>query len=49
MLGAFRGAEATYDFFATRFGRNSLDNGGMTLISTVRFCYEAVRASVARS
>ncbi|MFN8619741.1 MAG: M4 family metallopeptidase [Chloroflexota bacterium] len=35
---AFKGAEATYQFYAKRFGRNSLDGKGMTLISTVRFC-----------
>ncbi len=27
-----------YDFFSTRFGRDSLDNAGMTLFSTVRYC-----------
>ena len=28
----------TYDFFFTNHGRDSLDNAGMTLISTVRHC-----------
>lgn len=41
VLGAFDGAEATYDFFARHFGRNSLDDAGMTLISTARFCTES--------
>ncbi len=28
----------TYDFFFTRFGRDSMDNQGMPLVSTVRYC-----------
>ncbi len=28
----------TYDFYATRFGRDSLDDEGMHLFSTVRYC-----------
>jgi Zn-dependent metalloprotease len=40
VLGAFRGAAATYAFYARRFGRSSLDDAGMRLISTVRFCPE---------
>jgi Zn-dependent metalloprotease len=28
----------TYNFFNTEHGRDSLDNAGMTLISTVRYC-----------
>jgi Zn-dependent metalloprotease len=39
VLAAFRGAEATYDFFARRFGRDSIDDAGMRMISTVRFCH----------
>ncbi|WP_020179854.1 M4 family metallopeptidase [Methylopila sp. M107] len=34
---AFNYAEATYDFFARRFGRNSLDGKGLKLVSTVRY------------
>jgi len=34
---AFDFAEFTYDFYAKRFGRNSLDNKGLRLISTVRY------------
>lgn len=33
-------AEHTYDFFARRFGRNSLDNKGLILKSTVRWVPE---------
>ncbi len=28
----------TYDFYFNRFGRDSLDDAGMTLVSTVRYC-----------
>jgi Zn-dependent metalloprotease len=28
----------TYDFYSTRYGRDSIDDGGMNLISTVRYC-----------
>jgi Zn-dependent metalloprotease len=35
---AFRFAEHTFDFFARRFDRDSLDGNGLTIISTVRFC-----------
>lgn len=38
----FIGAEATYDFYANHFGRNSLDGAGMMLVSTARYCPEAV-------
>lgn len=34
---AFRYAEKTYDYYALRFRRNSLDNKGLTLVSTVRY------------
>lgn len=34
---AFNFAEKTYDFYARRFNRNSLDDKGLTLISTVRW------------
>ncbi|MFC3694032.1 M4 family metallopeptidase [Chenggangzhangella methanolivorans] len=30
-------AESTYDFYARRFDRNSLDDAGLRLVSTVRF------------
>jgi subtilisin-like proprotein convertase family protein len=33
----------TYDFFSSRFGRDSLDNHGMSMISTARYC-EAIDA-----
>lgn len=36
---AFRFAENTYDFYARRFNRNSLNNAGQTLASTVRYCH----------
>lgn len=35
---AFRFAENTFDFYARRFNRNSLDNKGLRLRSTVRLC-----------
>ena len=35
---AYDFAGATYDFFFTRFGRDSLDGSGLPLISTVRYC-----------
>lgn len=35
---AFDYAENTYDFFARRFNRDSLDNKGLRLVSTVRLC-----------
>jgi Zn-dependent metalloprotease len=28
----------TYNFYATHFGRNSLDNNGMTIVSSVHYC-----------
>jgi bacillolysin len=31
-------AGKTYDFYATNFGRDGIDNAGMTIISTVRHC-----------
>lgn len=31
----------TYDYFFNRFGRNSIDNAGMPLISLVRYCPSA--------
>ncbi len=34
---ALKFAEDTYDFYAKRFGRNSLDNKGLRLVSTTRF------------
>jgi Zn-dependent metalloprotease len=30
---------ATYDYFKNNFGRDSLDNAGMPLISMVKYCY----------
>ena len=35
---AFRYAGATYDFFFSRFGRDSLDGAGLPLRQTIRFC-----------
>ena len=35
---AFTYAGDTYDFYHSRFGRDSIDNAGMTLKSTVRYC-----------
>ena len=35
---AHRYAMGTSDFYATRFGRNSIDNNGMTIVSTVHYC-----------
>ena len=35
---AFALSGVTYNFFATRFGRDSLDNAGLPLKSTVKFC-----------
>jgi bacillolysin len=35
---AYEFAGDTYDFFANRFGRDSLDDAGMSLASTVRYC-----------
>jgi Zn-dependent metalloprotease len=35
---AFRFAEHTFDFFARRFNRDSLDGEGMRIVSTVRHC-----------
>lgn len=35
---AFEYSGATYDFFAERFGRDSLDDQGYKLFSTVRYC-----------
>lgn len=35
---AYNGAGEVYDFFNTRFGRDSLDGAGMSIISTVRWC-----------
>lgn len=35
---AHRYAGDTYDFYLNKHGRDSLDNAGMTLISTVRYC-----------
>jgi len=35
---AFEYAGDTYDFFASRLGRDSLDDAGMTLVSTVDYC-----------
>src|SRR5215217_6462837 len=36
-VAAHRYAGETYDFYSTNHGRDSLDNAGMTLISTVHF------------
>lgn len=38
---AFTFAEATYDLYARRFGRNSLDGNGLRLVSTVRYQRDA--------
>jgi Zn-dependent metalloprotease len=35
---AYDYAGDTYDFFSNRFGRDSLDGAGMTLLSTTRYC-----------
>lgn len=35
---AYKYSGDTYDFFSSRFGRDSLDNHGMSMISTVRYC-----------
>ena len=35
---AYNFSGATYDFFFTRFGRDSLDDAGLPLKSTVRYC-----------
>jgi bacillolysin len=35
---AYDFAGDTYDFFADRFGRDSLDDNGMKLVSTARYC-----------
>jgi Zn-dependent metalloprotease len=35
---AYAFAGATYDFYRTMFGRDSIDGQGMTLISTVNYC-----------
>ncbi len=39
---AFLYAGYTYDFYSTYHGRDSIDNAGMNLISTVRYCPNAV-------
>ncbi|HEX8105566.1 MAG TPA: M4 family metallopeptidase [Solirubrobacteraceae bacterium] len=38
---AYDYAGATYDFFKSRFNRDSLDGKGLALKSTVRYCYPA--------
>ena len=38
VLKAWQATRATYDFYRERFGRASLDDQGMALISSVRFC-----------
>ncbi|WP_460715807.1 M4 family metallopeptidase [Nocardioides dilutus] len=38
---AFEFAGDTYDFFFTRFGRDSLDGAGLTLTSTTDYCPDA--------
>jgi Zn-dependent metalloprotease len=35
---AYEFAGDTYAFYASRFGRDSLDGGGLPLVSTVRYC-----------
>ncbi len=35
---AYEFAGATYDFYRTMFGRDSIDGQGMTLVSTVNYC-----------
>ena len=35
---AYNFAAATYDFYFNRFGRRSLDDADMTLVSTVDYC-----------
>lgn len=35
---AYAYAGATYDFYRTLFGRDSIDGQGMTLVSTVKYC-----------
>jgi len=38
---AYDYAGDTYDFYATYHGRDSIDNAGMNLVSTVRYCADA--------
>ncbi len=38
---AWEFTKATYDYFYTRFGRDSIDNAGMPMISIVRYCYQS--------
>ena len=38
----FAATEAAYDFYARRFGRNSINGTGMPLISSVRFCFPSL-------
>ena len=38
---AYDYAGRTYDFFATMFGRDSIDGQGMPIVSTVRYCESA--------
>ena len=38
---AYDYAGRTYDFFATMFGRDSIDGQGMPIVSTVRYCDSA--------
>lgn len=35
---AHDGASITYDYYSTKFGRDSLDDAGMTLVSSVNVC-----------
>ncbi len=35
---AYDFAGQTYDYYFINFGRDSIDNAGMELISTVRYC-----------
>ncbi len=42
---AYEFAGDTYDFFFGRFGRDSLDDAGMTLYSETRFCYTNTQTS----
>ena len=44
-IDAHRYAGATYNYYMSNFGRDSLDGLGMDLISTVRFCYVDVSNS----
>ncbi len=43
-IAAHGNAGRTYDFYATNFGRNSIDNHGLPLISTVHYGFDYANA-----